>query len=223
VSVRRRGRCFDAGGAKLIGNGFCAGELDAQERRGLPDAPRGYALRLDSDRARDDVRVALAQEGDVVHAVQQRSDGCAADVVAALLGLDLREVRIDRPDVGVPGRAVVRTSETTFYEHLLATLAGPIAANRWEVLEWPLDETTEGDLGIVARLCKHLHLDRVDLFVAEQRVRRLLEDRSVRGVLTAVGWELLEHGAIPGHRVYEILREENVDEAVVKQAAMPPI
>jgi hypothetical protein len=116
--------------------------------------------------------------------------------------------RIDRPDTDVAGRVVVRPHEGRYFEHMLCVLAEPIAVGRWEVLEWPLDETDDGDVGLVARLCKHLELSGVDLFMAEGRVRRQLEEPYVKRSLREVGWELLERGAISGDEVRRIVTRE---------------
>ena len=57
---------------------FGAGEIDEEKRRELADVGRRSALGLDADRPRHDVRVALAQKGDMVDAVQKRDhDGIA--------------------------------------------------------------------------------------------------------------------------------------------------
>ena len=45
-------------------------------------------------------------------------------------------------------------------------------------------------------------------------MRQLLQGPSVRRMLTEVAGELLAHGAIPGDRVYELVAEVRVDEAV---------
>ena len=68
---------------------------------------------------------------------------------------------------------------------------------------------------MVARYCRWLDLDAVDLLMAVAGVKALLKDRSVGHALTAVGSTLLEHGAIPGHRVKELVAEADVEPAVV--------
>ena len=145
-------------------------------------------------------------------------------VIAALLGLELHEARIDRPDVDVPGHVLLggyreincdEDLEDACYRRLLASLAGPVFIRRWDTGRWPLDEGDPGDVGIIARLCKWLDYGPVDLYLAERQVRQLLQEPSVRRALTDVGYELLMHGAIPGDRVSEIVAEAGIDEAVI--------
>ena len=72
------------------------------------------------------------------------------------------------------------------YRRLIAVLAGPVFTDRWPTGTWPLDEVDTGDIGYVARLCKWLKFDVVELFVTECRVRSLLGKPSVHGAIKAV-------------------------------------
>ena len=78
-----------------------------------------------------------------------------------------------------------------------------------------------GDVGLVALYCRWLKYELVDLYLAEQAVRTLLKDERVHEATKAVGSELLEHGAIPGSRVSELVAEAGVGPAVVDRALLP--
>jgi hypothetical protein len=143
----------------------------------------------------------------------------AHDVIAVLMGLEIHEARIDTPDVGVPGVvsiAGLATEDITcdedldsaYYRRLLAVLAGPVFTRRWPTGTWPLDATDPGDVGFVARLCRMLKYGLVDLFVAGQRVEKLLDEPYVKRALREVGWARLERGAIPGDEVRRLVRAE---------------
>ncbi len=152
--------------------------------------------------------------------------------VAALMGLEIHEGRIDRPDVDIGGQVSIAGLATVsvtceqdirsdLCRRLLAALAGPVFVGRWESARWPLDENEPGDVGLVARYCRLLDYDAADLLMAESRIEVLLRDRSVRLALSDLGSALLEHGAIPGHRVEELVAQADVDPAVVRRALLP--
>jgi len=151
-------------------------------------------------------------------------------VVAALMGLEIHEARIDHPDVDVPGIVCIagfateqvacdEDLDSAAYRRLLAVLAGPMSVGRWPTAKWPLDENELGDFRFAAALCRWLKFDAVGLFIAECQVRKLLQDPSVHRAIRAVGTELLEHGAIPGRRVHELVEQANVDESAVRRAS----
>ena len=152
--------------------------------------------------------------------------------VAALMGLEILEARIDRPDVDVGGQVLIGPLATVpvtceqdlrsaCYRRLLAVLAGPVFVRCWEAARWPLDESDPGDVGLVARYCRWLCYDVVDLLMAESHVASLLKDKAVGRALSAVGWALLEHGAIPGQRVEKLVADADIDPAVVSRALFP--
>ena len=152
--------------------------------------------------------------------------------VAALLGLEVLEARIDRPDVGIRGHVLIGPLATVpvsceqdllsaYFRRLLAALAGPVFVGCWESARWPLEESDPGDVGLVARCCRWLDYDVIDLLVAESHVEAMLRDKSVGRALSAVGRALLEHGAIPGQRVEELVAEANIDPVVVRRALSP--
>ena len=107
------------------------------------------------------------------------------------------------------------------YRCLLAALSGPVFVGCWETARWPLDESDAGDVGLVARCCKLLSYDIVDLLMAETCVKSLLKDKSVGRALRAVGSALMEHGAITGQRVEDLVAEADIDPAVVPRALVP--
>jgi hypothetical protein len=96
-----------------------------------------------------------------------------------------------------------------------------VFVGRWETASWPLDESEPGDVALIARYCRWLNFGAVDLLIAESRVVTLLKDKAVGRALSAVAWALLEHGAIPGHRVEELVAEADIDAAVVRRALLP--
>jgi hypothetical protein len=56
-----------------------------------------------------------------------------------------------------------------------------------------------------------LKYDVVDLFVAEHRVRDLLQEPHVKRALKKVGCELRERGAIPGDEVRRLVRHAKAE------------
>jgi hypothetical protein len=159
--------------------------------------------------------------------LQTANEESAHAIVAALMGLEIHEARIDRPDVDVQGVVSIAGLATEHvesdedlhsiaYRRLLAVLAGPVFVRRWPTGKWPLDDSDPGDVGFAASLCRWLRFDVVDLFMAERRVAKLLEEPSVHRVVRAIGSELLEHGAITGEQVYEVVAEIGVDPSVVR-------
>ena len=153
-------------------------------------------------------------------------------VVAALMNLPILDARVDRPEVGVGGHVSIAGQATepvsceddirrADYRRLLAILAGPVFVGAWDSWKWPLDADDQGDVGLVARYCRWLRYDWVDLFVAEQRVKALLRDKAVNRAIKAVGTELLDQGAILGARVYELVVQAEVDPDVVNKALLP--
>ena len=156
------------------------------------------------------------------------NEEAAHAVVACLMGLEIHEARMDSPDVEVAGHVLLSTDRGDIrsmedihrgdYKRLLAVLAGPVFIRSWESFRWPLDEHAPGDVGMVARYCRWLGYELVNLFMAEQRVKALLEDKRVRKGIKAVGSELLEQGAIRGSRVYELVADANVADTVTRKA-----
>jgi hypothetical protein len=159
------------------------------------------------------------------------NEEAAHAVVGALMGLEVLEVRTDSPDHGVAGHVLVSTDvgdiscdedlQWADYKRLLTVLAGPVFARRWDTFRWPLDEHEPGDSGLVARYCRLLRYDWADLLMAERGVRTLLENQGVHEAVKAVGAELMDHGAIPGARVCELVAQAEVDPAVTDQALLP--
>ena len=93
---------IEPGRLELGSDVFGAGEVDEEKRRELADVGRRGALGLDADRPRDDVRVALAQEGDMVDAVEERDhDGLTHPLRwrEGECGLQRRRLRRDPEDV----------------------------------------------------------------------------------------------------------------------------
>jgi hypothetical protein len=144
--------------------------------------------------------------------------------------LEIHEARIDHPDVdiqGVVSIAGIATEQvaceedldSAAFRRLLAVLAGRVFVRRWPTGTWPLDDNDTGDIAFAARLCRWLKLDAVGLFIVDSQVRKLLEDPSVHRAIRAVGTEVLEHGAIPGKRVYEIVEHADVDESALRRAS----
>ena len=118
------------------------------------------------------------------------NEEAAHATVACLLDIRIHEVRIDRPDIDVGGQVTIAPLATVSvtceqdlrracYRRLLAALAGPVFVLRWEAGKWPLDESKPGDVGLVARYCRWLDFDAVDLLMAVARVKALLKDSSV--------------------------------------------
>jgi hypothetical protein len=149
--------------------------------------------------------------------------------VAALMGVEIKEARIDPPAVDANGHVLITSLGTApvnseqdiryaCYGRLLAALAGPLFVGCWESARWPLDEKAPGDEALVARYCRRLDFDAVDLLMAEACAATLLKHEPVERALWAVRWALLEHGVVPGHRVEEIVTEMDADPAVVRRA-----
>ena len=114
----------------------------------------------------------------------------------------------------VSSRLLVGLGDSLEIRYCVRALSAPI----WPTGKWPLDERDPGDVGAVARLCRWLEFDEVDLLVTECRTRNLVREPSVHRAIQAVASELLEHGALEGRRVYELVSEADVDESAVRLA-----
>jgi hypothetical protein len=93
--------------------------------------------------------------------LNRASEEASHAVTCLLLGIEVLEARVDAPIMaqGPDCGGVVRTLPNLdrLWEHLLATLAGPLSVGR--AIEWPLDITAGGDEEACARLVARLGLD----------------------------------------------------------------
>lgn len=131
-------------------------------------------------------------------------------VIAAWLGLAIREARVDRPDLWIGGIVGVEPDLDRLRDHLMATLAGPIAAPLSTPITWPPEPHGDGDERILATLVAALS-DQNGSFQEPHwdecvtATRRLLDLPEVCRARVALGGVLLERGAIPGNEVHEIV------------------
>lgn len=89
--------------------------------------------------------------------------------VGCLLGLRVLHVRIDQPHLDADGETKIDVNFDLLLEHLIATVAGPLAAGR-EPPGWPLDSSSkDGDERAASLLAQRLNFSEDDLVVAGRR------------------------------------------------------
>lgn len=131
-------------------------------------------------------------------------------VIAAWLGLEIVEVRVDRPEPGVGGFVRGSPDLDRLQGYLMATLAGPIAAPLSTSITWPPDPDGYGDERILAVLVAAISdrngsFQETDWDESVTDTRRLLDVPAVRRARSALGDVLLERGALPGAEVLRIV------------------
>jgi len=139
-------------------------------------------------------------------------------VVAVLLGLDVYEARVDRPDTSSDGVVSVRSDFDRSREHLLATLAGPLLAPlpASPVPAWPPSLDAFGDEQNAAILVERLGFCEEDWDEAIAETRSILCE--VPRAITDVSGALLERGALRGDELRDI-----VTSAVVASVGGRPV
>ena len=129
-------------------------------------------------------------------------------VVAIKLGLQVREVRVDRPlsdihgdDLG--GWCNVVANLDRLGAHLASTLAGPLVDGR--PLQWRPRLDATGDERVAALLTDRLQLDEVGWLHWQAVAITIL--RESRKATSAIAGRLLEVGAIDGDEVRALILE----------------